>query len=49
MPVIQKILHLDIVTEDMELFYEIRDGIPNIESTYNRVVDFIKDLNNENI
>lgn len=41
-PVLQKILELDIVTEDMELFYEIRDGIPDIQSTFNRVVDFLE-------
>lgn len=42
MPVIQRILDLGIVIDDMELFYVIRDGIPNINDTHKLVVEFIK-------
>ena len=42
MGVIQTILDLDEVTEDMEVFYLIRDNIPNLEDTYNSIISFIK-------
>jgi len=42
MDVIDKILGLDMVNENMELFYQIRDGIPDKESTVRRIVEFIE-------
>ena len=42
MPCIQKILNLEEVIENMELFYEIRDNIPDIDQTYSSIVTFLK-------
>ena len=41
MPVVEKILNKADNDELIERFYEIQDVIPNLEATYNAVVEFI--------
>jgi hypothetical protein len=46
MPVVQKCL--DVSNDDnIEDFYSIQNVVPNIEATYNAVVEFIKEYNDE--
>jgi len=49
MPCIQKILSLDYTMEDMEKYYTIIDNIPDINSTYKSVIDFLKEWYNEQL
>ena len=42
MPVMQKILNICSESDNMESYYTIVDTIPNIESTYRTIVEFIK-------
>jgi hypothetical protein len=42
MPVVEKILDISLDLDSMEMYYNITDAIPKIESTYNEVVEFIK-------
>ena len=47
MPVLRKILDITFLDEDKETsdssyFYDIRDCLPDIDSTYRAIVDFIK-------
>ena len=46
MPVVEKCL--DVSNDDnIEDFYSIQNVVPNIEATYQAVVEFIKEYNNE--
>ncbi len=42
MSVVEKILDISLDLDSMEMYYNITDAIPKIESTYNEVVEFIK-------
>ena len=43
MPVLNIILNLEIVQENIKLYYQIIDGIPDIKKTYEKIVEFIKE------
>jgi hypothetical protein len=47
MPVVENILNVCSESDNMESYYTIVDGIPNIEATYKAVVEFIKWYNQQ--
>ena len=47
MPVVEKIFALAVADENIELFYDVQTHIPDKTATYNAVVEFIKEYNNE--
>ncbi len=49
MPVVEKIFALSVADENIELFYDVQTHIPDKTATYNAVVEFIKEYNNDTI
>lgn len=47
MEVVKKILTISLKLDSMEMYYNITDSMPNIEQTYEAVVQFIEWYNNE--
>ena len=49
MPVVERIFALSVADENIELFYDVQTHIPDKTATYNAVVEFIKEYNNDTI
>lgn len=50
MPVVEKIYEIAVDDENIEVFYEVSDNLPDRHETYNAVVEFINQYNkNESI
>ena len=45
MPVMEKIKNIAVKDENIEVFYEVANHIPDRHETYNAVVEFINQLN----
>lgn len=45
MPVVEKIKNIAVKDENIEVFYEVLDNLPDRHETYNAVVEFIKQYN----
>lgn len=46
MPVVEKIKNIAVKDENIEVFYEVANHIPDRHETYNAVVEFINQYNN---
>jgi hypothetical protein len=45
MPVVDKIKNIAVEDENIEMFYEVANHIPDRHETYNAVVEFINEYN----
>jgi len=45
MPVVEKIYKIAVDDENIEVFYEVSDNLPDRHETYNAVVEFINQYN----
>jgi len=45
--VVEKILHICLELDSIEMYYNITDAIPNINQTYNACIEFIKWYNEQ--